>query len=274
MSQTDPFDPALKALLDADRAPPLPAGFADRVLAVAQDRAPPLPPLRRPPASRWRNARRVALGVGAGLLLSSAAAATGVLQQVGIVLPPPVQKIVDDVAQKVTGRPPVAATPAAPPAPSTQAPPLVQGPIDTPEELDTVFSHADARRPERVAQRRALVDQRIDREIARRREAGLPVPTAEEEAALRQRLGDARARRDAEAAPRREALREELRETVAEGQPLTRETLRQAREEAGLAPLPRLTPEQRATLRQRLAERRGLAPDPVANATPDAEIEP
>ena len=36
MSQTDPFDPALKALLDADRAPPLPAGFADGVVAAAE----------------------------------------------------------------------------------------------------------------------------------------------------------------------------------------------------------------------------------------------
>lgn len=270
MSQTDPFDPALKALLDADRAPPLPGGFADRVLAATEGRGPALPPLRRAPASRWRSVRRVAFGLGAGLLLSSAAAATGVLQRVGIVLPQPVQNIVDDVAQKVTGRAPVAVPPSATPA----LPPVVQGPIDTPEELDTVFSRADARRPERLATRRAAVDQRIDAELDRRRAAGLPVPTAEQEAALRQRLADARARREAVSEERREAIREELRQTVAEGQPLTRETLRQAREEAGLAPAPRLSPEQRSALRQRLAERRGLAAEPVTEEMPNAETAP
>ncbi|MXO72521.1 hypothetical protein [Alteraurantiacibacter buctensis] len=274
MSQTDPFDPALKALLDADRAPSLSGGFADRVLAATEGRAPALPPLRRAPASRWRSARRVALGLGAGLLLSSAAAATGMLQQVGIVLPQPVQKIVDDVAQKVTGRAPVAAPAAAPPPATPTLPPVVEGPIDTPEELDTVFSRADARRPERVAQRRAVVDQRIDAELDRRRAAGLPVPTAQQEAALRQRLADARARSEAEGEERREALREELRQTLAEGQPLTRETLRQAREEAGLAPAQRLSPEQRSALRQRLAERRGLALQPAPTQTPETEIAP
>lgn len=272
MSQNDPFDPVLDALLRADRAPPLPAGFADRVVAAAETRAPTLPPLRRATASRWRTTRRVALGLGAGLLLSSAAAATGVLQQVGIVLPRPVQALVDDVTETVTGRPaaPVVAAARAPVVNS--APQVVEGPIDSPDELEAVFAHADARRPDRLAQRRALVDQRIDRELDRRRTVGLPVPSAEEEAALRQRLADARARTDAAAAARREAVRGELREAVAEGQPLTRETIRQAREEAGIAPPPRqrLSPERRAALRQRLAERRALAQDPAPDAAPHA----
>jgi hypothetical protein len=270
MSQTDPFDPALAALLDADRAPPLPAGFADRVAAAAETRARALPPLRRAPASRWRTTRRVALGIGAGLLLSSAAAATGVLHQVGISLPPPVQKIVDDVTQTVTGRTPAPVVAAAPVPTTVPEAPLIEGPIDNPGELEAVFSRADETRGSRVAQRRALVDQRIDRELERRRAVGLPVPTAEQEAALRQRLDEARTRREAAAAPRREALREELREAVAEGQPLTRETLRQAREEAGIAPSPRLSPERRAALRQRLAERRALADSPAPEA-PSAE---
>lgn len=274
MSQTDPFDPALKVLLDADRAPPLSAGFADRVVAAAAERAPALPPLRPARASRWRTTRRVALGIGAGLLLSSAAAATGVLQQVGIVLPQPVQKIVDEVTEKVTGRAPAPLVAVAPPPPSVPAAPLIEGPIDNPDELDAVFSRVDEARESRLAQRRAVADQRIDRELERRRAAGLPVPSAEEEAALRQQLADARARREAAAEPRREALREELREAVAEGQPLTRETLRQAREEAGLAPSPRLSPERRAALRQRLAERRAPPADPAPEAPVEEEIQP
>ena len=260
--------PVRRLELDADRAPALPAGFADRLVAAAETRAPALPPLRRPLASRWRTTRRIALGLGAGLLLSSAAAATGVLQQVGIVLPPPVQKIVDDVAQKVTGRepaPPVAAAPAPPVAVAT---PLIEGPIDNQEELDAVFSRADETRLQRQAQRRAVVDERIDRELERRRAAGLPVPDAEQEAAIRQRIDEARARREDLAEPRREALRNELREAVDQGQPLTRETIRRAREEAGLVPAPGQTAVRREALRRRVAER--LANSPVAEPAPAA----
>lgn len=270
MSGDDHFDPALKAMLDADRAPALSAGFADRVAAAAEARVASLPALRRPASSRWRTTRRVTLAVGVAAMLSTAAAATGVLEKVGIVLPPPVQSFVDNVSETVTGRAPerrALAAPAAAPAPLA-----IEGPVDNPQELEEAFRRVDGARDSRTAQRRELVDQRIDAELARRRAQGLPAPTAEQEAVLRQRLDRARARRDAVAEDRRETVREDLRERVEAGEPITRETLREVREEAGVTP--RLTPGQREALRRRLAERRAQAPivEPVpAETAPDAE---
>lgn len=254
MSRNDQFDPALEALLNADRAPPLPAGFADRVVAAATSARTSLPPLRPTASSRWRAVRRLALGVGVAAMLSTAAAATGVLERLGIILPPPVQRLVDDVSETVTGRAPHNA-----PAPAPDAAPgpvILKGPVDTPQELETAFRRADEVRAQRTALRRDLVDQRIDAELARRRAEGLPAPTPEQEAAMRQRLEDARDRRDALAGERRETVREGLRERAAAGEPIIRDVLREVREEAGLAPAGRLTPAQREALRRRLAGRR------------------
>lgn len=268
MTSNDPFDPALKALLDADRPPPLPAGFAERVAEAALARRDPLPKLRRSPVQRWRTGRKVALALVAGGLLSSAAAATGLFGQVGIVLPPPVQQFIDDVAETVIGRP-APAPPEAPVAGGRQ----IEGPIDSPQELETAFERIDAARTERQAVRRERVDQWIDGTLQRRREQGLPVPDAEEEARLRQRLEEARIRREALAAERREAVREDLREQVEEGEAIAPRILLPRGGEA----IERLSPEQRQALRRRLAERRAgePLPPPVEEGTADpTEISP
>ena len=267
MSASDPFDPALRALLDADRPPALPDGFAARVASAAQARRDPLPRLRRSPAQRWRVARRVGLGVVAAGLLSSAAAATGLLQDVGITLPQPVQHFVDSVTETVTGRPPREPVPA---LAVEEAEPVVaqqiDGPIDNPQELETAFRRIDETRDSRQAVRRERVDGRIDQVLADRRAQGLPVPTPEEEALLRQRIDETRARRDAVAGERREALREDLRERVEQGEAITPRDLVPNGERIG----ERLTPAQREALRRRLAERRAAQADTdSASETPE-----
>jgi hypothetical protein len=273
MTPDDQFDPALKALLDADRAPALSAGFADRVTVAAQRRSTGLPPLRRPASPRWRTMRRVTLGVGTAVLLSTAAAATGVLEQIGIALPPPVQRFVDNVSETVTGRAPVRAEP---PALAVPAPTAIEGPVDSPQELEEAFRRAEEARESRTVQRRERVDRMIDAELARRREQGLPAPTPEQEVEMRQRLDDARARRDALADDRRETVRDDLRQRVEAGEPITRETLREVREEAGMAPGSRLTPARREELRRRLAERLQQAPvaEPAPEPAPTADVPP
>ncbi|MBA4052655.1 MAG: hypothetical protein C0472_12425, partial [Erythrobacter sp.] len=78
----------LARVLDGYGTPDLPAGFADRVLAAAETRAPPLPELRRPARSRrWRIGQRLAIGVASFGALATAAAATGVLEQLAIPVP-------------------------------------------------------------------------------------------------------------------------------------------------------------------------------------------
>jgi hypothetical protein len=270
MTPDDQFDPALKALLDADRAPALPAGFADRVTAAAEGRSPGWPRPRRGGSPRWRTMRRVTLGVGAAALLSTAAAATGVLEKIGIALPPPVQRFVDNVSETVTGRTPVRAERPVLAVPAANA---IEGPVDSPQELEEAFRRAEDARELRTGQRRERVDQRIDAELARRRAQGLPAPTTEREAEMRQRLNDVRARRDALSDDRRETVRDDLRQRVEAGEPITRETLREVREETGMAPGSRLTPARREELRRRrLAER--LQQAPAAEPAPTADVTP
>jgi hypothetical protein len=265
MTSSEPFDPALKDLLDADRVPPLPSGFAERVTAAATAHRDPLPKLRRSPAQRWRTGRKVAFGLVAGGLLSSAAAATGLLGQVGIVLPPPVQQFVNDVTETVTGRPAPVSEPAGAVPPGAQGADgraiAIEGPIDSPQELEAAFERIDAARAERQATRRELVDQRIDGALDRRRAQGLPVPDAAEEARLRARLEEAQARRDAQAAERREAVRAELRDRVADGEAIAPRAVAPRGTETleGLSPA-----QQRQALRRRLAERRAAGSLPPA----------
>jgi hypothetical protein len=215
----------------------------------------------------------VTLGVGAAVLLSTAAAATGVLEQIGIALPPPVQRFVDNVSETVTGRAPVRAVP---PALVVPTPTAIEGPVDSPQELEEAFRRAEEARESRTVQRRERVDRMIDAELARRREQGLPAPTPEQEVEMRQRLDDARARRDALADDRRETVRDDLRQRVEAGEPITRETLREVREEAGMAPGSRLTPARREELRRRLAERLQQAPmqEPAPEPAPTADVPP
>lgn len=284
---------ALARTLDDYCVPPLGAGFADRVLAAAETRAPPLPDLRRAPGGGrgWRIGRRIAvatLGFGA---LATAAAATGLLERFDIPVPSP-----ETVWASLTGKEAAAASTTAASKPDAAAPTAlvrvaIDDPIDTPEELGEAFRRIDEVRQGRIETRRQIIDQRIDSAIERRRAAGLPVPDAEQEARLRARIGEAQARRESIAADRIAAKREELRQRVEGGEALTREnflpnrapgTDAQARTPRlrDLSPQERrellreLPPEQRGALleelRQRRDQRRAIQPGSQPAITPEA----
>jgi len=91
-------------------------------------------------------------------------------------------------------------------------------------------------RQSRSAARRENIDQRIENEIARRREAGLPVPTSEQEARLRARIDEAQTRRETLAAEQIAVRREELRQRIENGEALTRENLLPNRQPGTEAP--------------------------------------
>ncbi|MCL6249457.1 hypothetical protein M3P36_00130 [Altererythrobacter sp. KTW20L] len=220
-------------------------------------------------APKYRTGQMKRRWLLAGGLLSSAAAASGLLGQVGIVLP--VQQFVDDGTETVTGKPapaPVRAVRARVQSADGRAI-VIEGPINNPQELETAFERIYAARPERLATRRELVDQRIDGALDRRRAQGLPIPDAVEEARLRAWLEQAQARRDAQAAERREAVRADLRDRVADGEAIAPRALAPRGTETleGLSPA-----QQRQALRRRLAERRaaGSLP-PSAEAGGGAE---
>jgi hypothetical protein len=113
-----------------------------------------------------------------------------------------------------------------------------------------------------------MIDQRIAREIERRKAAGLPLPTPEEEARLRQRIDAAQARREQIVTERIEARRTELEGKVANGEALTRDDIvRPLREDQRalerrerLEQLRQMTPEQRREAFRRLPpeQRRAL----------------
>ena len=71
---SDMFTPQIRELLDRLEAPALQDDFADRLVAraEAQTALPPLPPLRK---ARPRRLPRIALAIGAAMLVSVAAAA-------------------------------------------------------------------------------------------------------------------------------------------------------------------------------------------------------
>lgn len=220
-------DSPLARALDGFAAPGLSAGFADRVAAAAGTRAAPLPELRRPVRSRrWRIGQRIAIGVASFGVLATAATATGLLQQLAIPVPS-----AETVWASITG------TAKAAPAPKPAAPALaaaaeatpaavtIDGPIDTPEELGEAFRRVDQVRAGRREERRAIIDQRIRSEIERRRAAGLPVPTPEEEARLRARIDAELARREQRADAAIAARRDTMQRKVANGEALTREDI-------------------------------------------------
>ena len=220
-----PGSPLARAL-GGDVVPPLAPGFADRVLAAAEARPAPLPELRRRPGrwSGWRTGRRLAVGVAGVLVLGSAAAATGLLQQ--LALPVPSAKV---VWASIAGT--AQATPAAPPAPVVVATPAtpakveIDGPVDTPEELGEAFRRVDEARQGRRAERAQIIDQRIASEIERRRAAGLKVPTPQEEARLRERIAAAKARREQLADQRIAVRREAMQRKIESGEALTRKDI-------------------------------------------------
>jgi hypothetical protein len=287
VNETDPGGPIAPAsplgrALNDYAVPPLSAGFAERVLAAAEARAPtsapPLPPLRRAPikARGWRLGRGVVIGVVSFGVVASAAAATGMLERFDITVP-----TAQTVWASLTGAPPAAAARPSAPRPAqasgaggaaavseAPAPVEIVGPVDSPEELAEVFRRIEAVREKRFAARGERIDQRIASAIESRRAAGLPLPTPEQEAAIRQRIAADQARRDAIAAERIAKRREELAGRVESGEALTREDIMAPlREDARalarqdqLRQLRRMPPEERREVLRRMPpeERRAL----------------
>jgi hypothetical protein len=265
-----PGSPLARALDDYP-VPGLSAGFADRVVAAADARAPALPPLRRPASGGrgWRLGRRVVIGAACFGALATAAAATGLLQRFDIPVPSATEVWASITGKEVVAAAPVAPAvrPAAPPA-TALAPVTIEGPVDTPEELGEAFRRIDEVRQQRRETRRTLTDERIAREIERRRAAGLPVPTPEEEARLRQRIEAAQARREQIVDERVAVRRAEMERKVENGEALTRRDIvqplrddqRAAQAAERLEQLRRMTPvERREALRQLpTAERRAV----------------
>lgn len=276
-----PGSPLARAL-DDFAVPGLSAGFADRVIAAAEARPAPLPELRRGPAigRRWRTGQRIAIGLASFGALATAAAATGLLERLDLPVPS-AGKVWESITGKAPERaataPVAASSPAATPA--ALAPVEIVGPIDTPEELGEAFRRIDEVRQGRRAFRRELVDERIDRELERRRASGLPVPTPEEEARLRQRIEEAQARREQLADERVRLRREEMEQKVEGGEALTREdVLRPLREDAQtlqrrerIERLRAMTPEERRALVEAWRERRAQA---AGEAAPGAATVP
>lgn len=284
-----PGSPLARAL-DDYAVPGLSADFADRVMAAAENRAAPLPELRRPVSvRRWRMGQRIAIGIASFGALATAAAATGLLEQLAIPVPS-----ARTVWASITGTAKAAhasgtARPAPPAATGpTPVPVAIDGPIDTPGELGEAFRRVDQVRAGRREERRAIIDQRIRSEIERRRAAGLPVPTPEEEARLRARIDAELARREQRADAAIAARRETMERKVANGEALTREdvtgrppvdpklreTVRELRQ---LPPAERrdawrnLPPEERRAIAERLRARRAGAP---VQASPGGEAAP
>lgn len=211
------FDGPLDAALANDPVPDLPADFADSIVAATQGRADPLPRARVAAPNRWRSTRRLAVGlIGAGAL-ASAAAAAGLLDNLPVEIPTPQEvwsSITGDASDPASSpSAPLSAVPAEL-APVEDQPVVIEGPIDTPEELEESFRRVDQVREVRRDRRQRFTDQRIDTAIERRREQGLPAPTPEREARLRKRIErireNAQGRVDTQLEERRDALRDEI----------------------------------------------------------------
>jgi len=210
-------DSPLDRVLSADKVPVLPSDFGDRIVARTKDRPGPLPGTRPIGGSgRWRTSRRLAVGAVMAGALATAAAATGLLDNLPISIPS-AEKVWATITGQDAGPDPIVPTPASEPdqlVPETSAPVTLEGPIDSPEELEEAFRRVDELRTNRASNRRDRVDQRIDKVLDRRREQGLPAPTPEQESRLRERLERNRERRDGRRDDRIEERREELREQL------------------------------------------------------------
>jgi hypothetical protein len=291
-----PGSPLAQAL-DRFAVPELPTSFTDRVLAAAAVRPAPLPEPRRPGGGRgWRVGRRIAIGIASFGALATAAAATGLLERLEIPVPS-----AETVWASITGKPQVAAA-AVPvmPKPAGSAPAAltrveIVGAVDTPEELGEAFRRIDEVRQGRIENRRELIDQRINRELERRRAAGLPLPTPEEEAQFRARIDEAQARRQQLAEERITAHRTEMERKVVSGEALTREDilrplredqralqrrerieqLRRMSPEARREAVRKMPPEERRALMEKYrALRSGQAIVPAAEPAPVTPVSP
>lgn len=264
-------DPAIARLLDAWAPPPLPAGFAERLIARAeagQALPPVFPPRHRLRAAWSRTPRLVVGGVAIGLMTATAAAAAGVFGNVGITIPAwqrTVEKVtgielaeVEPVAHRAATAPPPAAKPAAP-APTLREI-VADGKIESRAELEAAAQAVDARRTERQQRVRERRDARVDALVAERRAQGLPAPTDEQLAAHRARRDARAAQREEAAAARREEQREAIGQRIDNGETIDIEAERQRmREKLG----ERLTPRQRERLERWQARRGGGEASPI-----------
>jgi hypothetical protein len=268
---TDTNDPQTARLLDAWAPPPLPAGFADRVMAridAGQPLPPPAPPRHRIRGLWARTPRFVVGAVAASVMTATAAAAAGLFGDVGITIPAwqrTIEKVtgldladVEPTSHPAAVPPPPAAQPV-PPAPTLRE--IVEdGKIESRAELDAAAQAIDARRADRREQVKERRDARIDALVAERRAQGLPAPSDEQ-------LAERRARRDARATQREEAVaarrdvrREALGQRLDNGETIDLEAERQRlRERIG----ERMTPRQRERI-ERWQARRDAAPVPPA----------
>jgi hypothetical protein len=288
----------LARALDDFAVPELPAGFADRVLAAAEAQSDPLAELRRSGGGSgrgWRLGRRISIATVGFTALATAAAATGLLERFDLPVPSS-----EKVWTSLTGQPTAPAASAllaaapANPALAELAPVRIEGPINTPEELDETFRRIDEVRQRRSELRRQQIEQRITRRKERRAAAGLPLTTPEEEARIRQRIEAVHQRRESENRQRTEVRREELRERIEAGEVLTRkdivrpmreeqralqqrertERLRRMSPEERREVLRRLPPEKRRALREAWQERRAQRLGEGALAAPETAPAP
>ncbi|MEO1219942.1 MAG: hypothetical protein AAFY42_01155 [Pseudomonadota bacterium] len=272
-----PFDAKLKDALDAYRVPELSANFADRVLNSTEDRIAPLPTLRPSPKRRWQRGRRIAIGVMAAGAIATAAAATGVLEELGIELP-----AADEVWSAITfeEQPRPAPSPSqVAPKEASEDPVQIEGPIDTPEELEEVFRRVDDVRDTRREARRDRVDQRVDNAIERRVQRGLPTPSDEQEQRLRERIERFRESADTRREQRTEERRDELRETLEEEGTLSRDDIIRGEgpgRPAGdrIRRFRDLSPEERRERIRQFRERRGASRPPADQEQPTEVTEP
>jgi len=269
------FDTALEHALGQEPVPALPADFADRLIDATQNRTAPLPQARPAPKTRWRSGRRLVVGVFAVGALATGAGAAGLLDDLPIDIP-----TAQEVWSVIIGREPEQQANPSPSAPAMQRPISgdlepgkserveIEGPIDTPEELEEAFSRVDKVRGTRRDNRREAVDRSIDRRLERaaqrRANRGLPAPTAEQEERLRARIERVRERADGRREERTQERRDEMREIIENGGELTREDLRRQYRGLGsetpfadrLEELRNLPPEERRARIRQWRERR------------------
>lgn len=196
----EPIDTALAARLDAFTAPPLPAGFAERLVATAAampvEAALPLPRLRPSQPRRWLRGGAAGLGALALGMISISAAAMGYLGEPirhAVSQAPVIGTVVERVIPKALrerGKPaPVKlAQPAAPPSLAATTPAALEEaqpaapltPMERRERMRAIM--ADPEKRAAWMEAHPVAAQRIERRIerakeirTRRIEAGLPV---------------------------------------------------------------------------------------------------
>ncbi len=285
-----PSDSDLAGALSKDAVPSLSSGFADRVMARTEGRAEPLPAARSKFASApWSRARRVTVGAIVAGALATTAAATGVLEQLPVSLPSAgeVWASIRGSESSEVGPEVGEVRPQPEPSAAIEHRVTIEGPIDTSEELEEAFSRIDRVRESRTDIRRSNMDQRIGREINRRREQGLPAPNTQQEQLLREMIEQRRELRDARLDEHSDERRETLRERIEAGEELSREdlippALRQDNEgrviRDRLRQLRNLPPEQRRAVIRRWRDRQqqqvdGPSADPVAEGSAGTEAE-